>query len=363
MRLIATLATAAAVSSILALTACGDRAESSPPSARGGTLGFVEPWDTLAPDSIYGASPVENLRTIPVDLDLVGVPEGWEGMRIAVVSDLQLGLWDGNEPVASEAVRRAVALRPDLIALLGDFTADGGDPNRIASVLAPLRGHPTIAVLGDRDIRSDSIASLTAATLARDGIRVLRNNAISWTFGGDTALIAGVDPDLSAQPEGDQEWILSQLGGGARIGLLLAHHPQIAARAPKDRFPGILAGGTFCGRVEVPGSPRLSWLAATALPGAALPGYHRFFRFGKSVMFVTCGTGYGFIPVRFGSAPEVALVTLHPVSSGAASAAAAARAARADSLSLDTLLRRYQADSSAAPTSPEAGAAQSDTAG
>jgi predicted MPP superfamily phosphohydrolase len=363
MRLIPTLATAAAVSSILALAACGDRAESNPPPSRGAAFGLVEPWDTLAPDSIYGASPVENLRTLPVDLDLLGIPDGWDGMRIAVVSDLQLGLWDGNEAVAEAAVQRAVALRPDLVALLGDFTAAGGDPNRIASVLAPLRGHPTIAVLGDRDIRSDSIAALTAATLARDGIRVLRNNAVPWSFGGDTALIGGVDPDLSAQPEGDQEWILSQLGGGARFGLLLTHHPQISARAPKDRFPGILAGGTFCGRVEVPGSPRLSWLAATALPGAAVPGYRRFFRFGKSVMFVTCGTGYGFVPVRFGSVPEVALVTLHSVSGGAVPAAAATRAARADSLSLDTLLRRYQADSSTAPTSPEAEAAPSDTAG
>ena len=65
-------------------------------------------------------------------------------------------------------------------------------------------------------------------------------------------------------------------------------------------------------------------------------------------MFVTCGTGYGFVPVRFGAPPEVALVTLHPVLPPNATAAAA----RADSASLDTLLQRYQrSDTSVAPDS------------
>ena len=135
----------------------------------------------------------------------------------------------------------------------------------------------------------------------------------------------------------------------------------MGARAPEGRFPGILAGGTFCGRLSVPASPRLTWLAATGLPGAAAPGHPRFYRFGRSVMFVTCGTGYGFVPVRFGAAPEVALVTLHSVAGTAAGAAASrAATARADSVSMDTLLRRFQPDADATPVTPAPSAAEAE---
>lgn len=352
MRRISPPAICALLLSLLVLAACGDDAESRRPPPRAGFAGVVEPWDTLAPDSIYGALPAENLRVVRADLDLLGIPAGWEGMRIAVISDLQLGLWRDNPGVAAAALRRAVAERPDLIVLLGDYLGTGTDTVALKSALTPLRGHPVLAVLGDRDIRSDSLGAAITRTLAAGGVRVLKNSAVSWSFGGDTANIAGVDPDLATGTEADQEWILSQLGGPRRA-LLLTHIPQLMARAPKGRFPGVLAGNTFCGRVEVRGTPRLSWLTATAIPGAAVPGHQRFFRFGDSVMFVTCGTGYGFIPARFGAPPEVALVTLHPIlaQSTAGTDSVAARA-RADSLSMDTLLQRYNpSDSTAAPDS------------
>lgn len=347
MRRISTFGTGAVLSLLLAIAACGESAESRNLPPRAAIAGSIEPWDTLAADSIYGAGPVENLHTLPVDLDLLGIPLTWEGMRIAVISDLQLGLWRENADVASAAVRTALAANPDLVVLLGDYLAIGGDPAELTSVLAPLRGHPVLAVLGDRDARSDSLAASITRTLSAQGIRVLSNSSVPWVFHGDTALIAGTDPRLALAPEGDQEWILSQLGVGTRLGLLLTHDPMLAARTRKGRFPGVLAGNTFCGSVTVPGTPRLSWLDGTALPGAAVPGQSRFFRFGTTVMFVTCGTGYGFIPVRFGAPPEVALVTLHPVAQGSA-AAAAGSTPKADSASMDTLLRHYQADSTTA---------------
>jgi predicted MPP superfamily phosphohydrolase len=349
MRRIPPLALSAALLCSLTVTACseGAKAERLPPVAS--TAGAVEPWDTLAPDSIYGASPADNLRLLPVDLDLVGLPASWEGMRIAAVSDLDIGLWRDNARVAAAAIERAVAARPDLIVLLGDFVTGEREIPALATALAPLRGHPTLAVLGDRDAATDSLAAAVTEALHAVGARVLSNGSVPWAFHGDTALVSGVDPELISQPEADRDWILSQLGGGARRGLLLTHQPQVAAFAPEGRFPGILAGNTFCGRVEVPGSPRLSWLTATALPGAAVKGMPRFFRFGTSVMFVTCGTGYGFVPVRFGAPPEVALVTLHPVLPPGAARAADSATARADSMSMDTLLRRYQgADTTAA---------------
>ncbi len=317
---------------LIAAAGCGGEAESAPPSRPAAFGQPSNPWDTIPADSLYGATPVENLRVTPVELHVLGIPAGWEGMRIAAISDLQLDLWSGNPQVAAAAVEAAAAARPDVVVLLGDYLGQGVDPSGLGRLFAPLQGIPTFAVLGDRDVRSDSLAARISAALSGAGIHVLRNEAIAVGRGGDTASIAGVDADLVQETTGGQAWIMSQLGLGEPVGLLIAHSPTLAARADEDRVPAAVAGGTFCGQVEIPGTPRLSWLNSEALPGALVDGAERLYRIGPMVLFVTCGTGYGFVPVRFGAPPEVALITLRSVGAPEDPGAAAP----------DTLLQQFE---------------------
>jgi hypothetical protein len=325
-----------------ASSGCGGEAESAPGEQTRPFGQALNPWDTIPPDSLYGATPVENLRLTPVELDVFGIPPGWEGMRIAAISDLQLGLWSGNEEVARAAVAAAAASPADIVVLLGDYLAEGTDVSRLGPILAPLRQKPTFAVLGDRDVRSDSLAANIRRTLTAAGIRVLNNSALPLARGGDTATIAGLSPDLVRDPLAEQRWIISQLGGAVPKGILLAHNPILAAQGTAGRFPAALAGNTFCGTVEVPGTPRLSWLNQEGLPGAMVEGTQRLYRLANLVLFVTCGTGYGFVPVRYGSPPEVALITLRSVAAEAEEAP--------DTVVVDTLIEQYEqsvADSAA----------------
>lgn len=298
----------------LATAGCGGDAESAATGEQApaviSTGASEKPWDRIPPDSLYGATPVENLAVTEVVLDVHSLPTGWEGMRIAAISDLQLGLWDENEEVAAAAIRLAVEADPDLIVLLGDYIADGLDTDALRRVLAPLRGRTALAVLGDRDVRSDSVEAEITRALEASGVRVLRNGALPVTRNGSTAAVAGVHPDLVNDGWGTQEYVLATLGGGAVTPLLLLHHPPLLARAPERKFAAALAGNTVCGPVEVPGTPRLAWLVNEALPGGAVPGADRFFVVEETVMFVTCGVGYSFVPTRFGGRPEVAIVTL-----------------------------------------------------
>ena len=328
----------------LPLLGCAGEAEPVPAQNEAAPALTGKPWERLPPDSLYGATPVENLSTTEVELDLLGIPAGWNGMRIAALSDFQLGLWEDNEAVANAAVQHAVRQRPDLVVLLGDFIARGQDTAALARVLAPLRGRQVLAVLGDRDIRTDTLAAAITQTLANAGIRVLRNGAVPIIHNQDTAFVAGVDPELAGKPAGDQIWVLSQLGSG-RLGLLLSHNPLLASRSPRGRFPGALAGGVFCGRAEVPGTPRLSWLNSEGLPGSVVPEVPRLYRVERMVMFVTCGVGYGFVPIRFGAPPEVAMITLRPIGMGIAPGAAPQ-----DSVSIDTLIERFQRDTTRSDT-------------
>lgn len=327
--------------SLLLLAACGEEAESAGgPVTRRADARTAAPWERIPSDSLYGATAVENLRTVPVVIDALNIPAGWDGMRIAAVSDLNLGSWPDNEEVAAAAIRKAVEANPDLIVLLGDYVESARDTAALARVLQPLRGRQALAVLGDRDIRSDSLEAVVTRTLGGAGVRVLNNDAVPITRGGGTAFVGGVDPDATDLGFGDRQFILATLGGGATTPILLAHNPLLAAAAPEDRFAAILSGNTFCGTVEVPGTPRLSWLRGEGLPGAAVPGVDRLFRVDGNTMFVTCGVGYSFLPARLGSPPEVALVTLRSVAPAEAVAAP-------DSGVPDSLLQRFQRQDSA----------------
>lgn len=338
----------ALLGAFLALAACGGdagTAAGTPPVRAVDAV--TDPWERIPPDSLYGATAAENLRTVPVVIDALRIPAGWSGMRIAAVSDLRIGLWPDNEAVAAEAVRRAVAAQPDLIVLLGDYVESEADVPALARVLQPLRGRQALAVLGDRDTRSDSLEAAVTGALRASGVRVLDNNAIPFTREGATALVGGLDPDVADMGFGERQYILATLGGGAATPVVLTHNPLLAAAAPEDRVAAVLAGNTFCGSVEVPGTPRLSWLRGEALPGAAVEGVDRLFRMNGNTLFVTCGVGYSFVPARLGSPPEVALITLQSV-------VAAPPAPAPDSAAVpDSLLQRFQpATDTATPAAP-----------
>ena len=82
-----------ALTGVLALTlaACGREAESLPAARPDDAAALTgAPWERIPADSLYGATPAENLAVTPVELDLLGIPDGWEGMRIAGVASPEL---------------------------------------------------------------------------------------------------------------------------------------------------------------------------------------------------------------------------------------------------------------------------------
>ncbi len=297
------------------------------------------------PRAIYGATGAENIRVVPVEIEVRDLPNGWNGMKIAALSDFQLGLWPDNERVATAAVRRAVADGADVVVLLGDYVARGGDYAALDRILAPLQGKPAFAVLGHADEdpepegEPDSAQILTTRALQRNGVRVLRNARAPLGRNGDTAYIAGVEPFTPRKPEWRQAEIYGGIPGGPRTPVVLAHLPATALSLPTDKYGAMIAGHTFCGRVEVPGTPRLTWVNTTLFPGTPNPETRRIYRIRGSTLFVTCGLGYGFVPVRYGYPPEIAMVTLRGFSSKATRDSVKAPPAEAN---VDSLIQVYQ---------------------
>jgi predicted MPP superfamily phosphohydrolase len=299
-----------------------------------------------SPADVYGVSAAQNVVVTPVEIEVPDLPPGWGGMKIAALSDFQLGLWGDNEKVAAAAVRQAAATGADLYVLLGDYVARGDDYAAIDRVLAPLKGRPVMAVLGTADETEDtqgnpdSARIKTVAALQRNGVTVLRDSRAPFNHGGSTAYVAGIEPYLARRPAWKQEEVYSGIPGGPNTMIVLAHMPVTAVTFPEGRdYPVTIAGHTFCGQVEVPGTPRLAWFNTTILPGTADPLKTRIWRIRGSTVFATCGTGYSFVPVRYGYPPEVALITLRAVGPPPAKADSAKAAAQPN---VDSLIKVFQ---------------------
>lgn len=280
------------------------------------------PDDTVPlpnPADVYGVSAAQNVVVTPVEIEVPDLPPGWSGMKIAALSDFQLGLWADNERVALAATQRAAATGADLFVLLGDYVARGADYGAIDRVLAPLKGRTVMAVLGTSDEvedpqgNPDSARIRTVEALQRSGVTVLRDSREEFSHGGSTAYVAGLEPYLARRADWKKADVYGAIPGGPNTMIVLAHMPVTAVTLPGDRYPIMLAGHTFCGQVEVPGTPRLAWFNTTVLPGTADPAKTRIWRIRGATVFATCGLGYSFVPVRFGAPPEVALITLRAV--------------------------------------------------
>ena len=98
------------------------------------------------------------------------LPPEWDGVRIVQLTDLHLGIPGAPYGMLERAVAATLALKPELIALTGDYSHDGTP--RPLDLLAPLaKTAPTIAVLGNHDYYQRKIgADLIVKELERQGI-------------------------------------------------------------------------------------------------------------------------------------------------------------------------------------------------
>lgn len=174
----------------------------------------------------------------------------WSGrLRIAHLTDLHVGLVT-PDALVREAVDLAVAARPDVVALTGDFVAHTtGALRRLVRLLAPLPG-PKIAVLGNHDHRAG--ATEVAAALSDAGVMVL-DNAWTWL---DVHGIAFVGVDDHSYAKTDAARATAGLEGRPAIGL--SHHPAGAPGLWDRGVPLVLSGHTHGGQVHHPHwSPRI----------------------------------------------------------------------------------------------------------
>lgn len=256
------------------------------------------------------------LRPIAYDLLVPDLPPALAGVRLAHLTDFHVGM--RGTPMAT--LRRAVAIaedwRPDAVLLTGDFVHNGRWLRR-ADLFGPLAAAaPTFAVLGNHDSwgTTDQVEAIAAA-LRASGVTVLRNEhaVLSLPGPGEIVLVGVDDPSLHRDDLRRAMAGLPDAREPDRPTVLLAHAPEMADRAPEERFALIVSGHTHGGQLHVSPVKHRTILEVGMLAGGLVSPYARgTWVVRGNPLYVNSGLGLSGMPLRFRAPPELALFTLRP---------------------------------------------------
>lgn len=266
-------------------------------------------------------------------VSIANLPAAWDGQRIAVVADFQVGMWLANTDTIRRLVADLIAERPALVIIAGDFVY-GPDEDISAAIqtvtdlLQPLTQAtiPTYAVLGNHDYKVSSQeepvdiqqAEQVRAALETINIEVLHNTAVPLelhrspaepTGAGNTAslYLVGIGPHI---PDEDRPThALSQVPPAAPR-IVVMHNPATFAALPANTAPLAVAGHTHGGQMRIPFTPEWSWLTFVEGEPVHADGWIRDYGQPGNRLYVNRGIGFSIVPIRINCPPELTLFTL-----------------------------------------------------
>jgi uncharacterized protein len=239
------------------------------------------------------------LRRRVLEVELDGLPPELDGLRIAHLSDLHLGVPSRGRRAVGNAVAWVVERRPDLVCLTGDLVTRRSGLEALHGHLAKLA--PCLVVLGNHDLvasRDPFSQRLEEAEFAfAEDVTLLADSATDVELRNRRVQVVGVDPRTYMRREADPTPLADP---DADVRILLCHFPGIARRLPPGLFHVVLSGHMHAGQIVVPlpgGKLRLAHLRARDVEGV--------YRYGSTVLHVSPGIGTTFVPFRLFARPEV----------------------------------------------------------
>ena len=251
------------------------------------------------------------LQVTDLSLALDRLPEGFEGFRIAHLSDLH------NTEFGKDNEKLLGLLRetePDIIAITGDIV----DSRRtdFAVALAFLEEAVKIApcyyVTGNHEGRLSNYRELKNGMEAL-GVVVLENKSAMLTAGRDTLTLMGIDdPNLANDGlYGEKEVVTAARIQGLQtedtgFSILLSHRPDLFDVYVRSGVDLVLSGHVHGGQFRLP------FVGGLYAPSQGFfPEYDAgIFQRENTTMVVSRGLGNSAFPLRFNNRPEIILITL-----------------------------------------------------
>jgi uncharacterized protein len=237
-----------------------------------------------------------------VQVPLSRLPPALHGSRIVQLSDVHIGPTLGRR-FLDRVVDQVNALQPEVVVITGDLV--DGSVERLGpavSALGRLRArYGVFFVTGNHEYYSGVEA--WCDFLSGLGVRVLRNERVSIGSGAESYDLAGVD-DFSAHHfgRGHGADLARALVGRdpTRELILLAHQPRAVLQAEPAGVGLQVSGHTHGGQIWP-----FNYLVRLQQPVTS-----GLVRFGRSLIYVSNGTGYWGPPMRLGSPAEITELVL-----------------------------------------------------
>ena len=242
---------------------------------------------------------------------LPNLADVFHGMRIVQISDIHYD--EFTEPYfVKQVVARINALKPDMVALTGDFISMAPLPRHIAAQLSypcaallqaitcPLR----YAVLGNHD----AIVNMSMVTdaLETHRIPVLANSFVPVERDGRRLWIGGLR-DASVRLARVEDAIPKATIRNGDPLILLGHEPDYADHVARVGGADLMLAGHSHG-----GQVRLPFLPPLMLPPLGKKYVEGLFRIGNTQLYVNRGIGTVGLPLRLDCPPEITVFTLTP---------------------------------------------------
>lgn len=242
-------------------------------------------------------------------LTLPRLPEAFRGLTIAQLSDFHYAEYTEGYFI-KQVIERVNRLKPDIVALTGDFITNGFWSHRdtlrfagecaeiVAGVQCPIR----YAVLGNHDCAVKSYCHAVTEALEAHDIPVLENRSLPLERDGARLWIAGTGDALEHRIRLDDA-IPGAAGDGEPV-ILLAHEPDILPLVSRHNVDLMLSGHTHGGQVRIP------FLPPIFLPPLGRNYLEGLYRLGSTQLYVNRGIGTVNLPFRLNCPPEITLITL-----------------------------------------------------
>lgn len=240
------------------------------------------------------------------------LPKGFEGFRIAQISDLHNTEFGKDNEKLLNALRK---VEPDIILFTGDLIdcRNLNIPVAVSFTEAAGRIAPCYFAAGNHEARIPELPELLLG-LEGAGVTVLRNEKIQLSRNGDTITLMGVDdPTFKVDYiTGDCRPVMKEaltylMKEEQNYAVLLSHRPELF---PIYRdfsvdltFSGHAHGGQF----------RIPFIGGVIAPNQGFfPQYDAgVFTENGCSMAVSRGLGPSIIPLRIGNRPELVVTELH----------------------------------------------------
>lgn len=248
------------------------------------------------------------LQTENFEVRLKKLPNSFQGLRIAVLTDLHGREFGKNNRTLLSQVQK---IAPDLICIDGDLLDEAEDIGMVQPLIEGLCAiAPTFYVTGNHEWQLENLQSILSQIDAF-GATVLRNEYVVLRREEEKLIIAGVDDPCGPYDQKTPEQLMQEIyeaEGKNTCVIMLAHRNDTISMWSQLGTDLVLTGHCHGGVIRLPLVGGVFGTKRELFP----PYDAGLYEESGTQLFVSRGLGYTNVRLRLFNRPQIAVLTLHP---------------------------------------------------